>query len=146
METLARQLNENEIEVFTELRKEERKNVVIPCTLHSFSKSISDLIAEEAVTRNISTGGVGLLIERPMVRGEPGEVVLNQGTSKLFLAGLVAFCRHIDGRIHEIGLQFVSHSVTPIISGDGAATARTHSWVERALDAKLSGEQCSLAQ
>jgi len=75
-----------------------------------------------------------------MARGEPVEVVLDRGTSKIFLAGLVSYCRYIHGKIHEIGVQFVSHSVTPIISGDVATALKTHDWIGQALNAKLAGK------
>ncbi len=143
MLALAKQLNDNETDAFVGIRKQERKNLVAPCTLHYFTGSGSELGAEAAATRNLSTGGAGLLAARPMLRGEPVEVVLDRGTSILFLAGLVAFCRCVDGAIHDIGVQFVSHSVTPIISGDAAEALKKHDWVDRALSAKLTGKlQC----
>ena len=132
---IARQLNSNQLDEFAGIRKQERKKVVAQCTMHYFVESGSDLRAEPAVTRNLSTGGIGILVQRPMVRGEPVEVVLDRGASKLFVAGLVTFCKHIDGSIHEVGVQFVAHSVTPILSGASAEPLQ-HDWVARALQSK----------
>ncbi len=67
-----------------------------------------------------------------MVRGEAAEVVLSRNGRELFLAGLVAFCRHIERGVHEVGIQFVTHSVAPVLSGDSAAP-RKLDWVAQSL-------------
>ena len=139
MISLAQQLNANEIDGFDGIRKQARKKIVAPCVLHYFATPGSDLREAPAVTRNLSSGGIGLLVGRPMVRGEPVEVELDKASGKLYLAGLVSFCRHLDGKIHEAGVQFVVHSVTPIIS-ESAVTALRHDWVSRALNAKVEGK------
>lgn len=140
MLSIASQLNANEVAEFVGIRKQNRKKHVVPCTLHYFLDGGPKLLALRAAARNISTGGIGILADRPMVRGEPVEVVLGTGNSKLFLAGLIAFCRHIDARIHEVGVQFVSHSVTPIISGDTEGALHEHDWIAQALSAKRRGK------
>jgi two-component system, cell cycle response regulator len=142
---LARQLNEIELDYFAGLRKQVRKKVVAPCTLYFFTESGPELKAETAVTRNLSTGGVGLLVARPMIRGEPVEVMLNCGASRLFVAGLVSFCRHVDGTIHEIGVQFVSHSVMPIVSSEAVEPIKQHDWLQRAFSAKKAGKLQTVA-
>ncbi|MFQ5591415.1 MAG: HDOD domain-containing protein [Phycisphaerae bacterium] len=125
---------------FSGFRKQRRQQLVTPCTLHYFTDTSSETHAVQAVTRNVSTGGIGLLVVQPMVRGEAVEVALNRDSAELFLAGLVAFCRHIEGTIHEVGVQFVAHSVTPIISGDGSEALEQHDWVARAVRAKREGK------
>ncbi|MBI3836130.1 MAG: HDOD domain-containing protein [Planctomycetes bacterium] len=140
MQLLARQLNDNDANDFAGIRKQERKRIVGPCVLHYFPERGTELRSEPAVTRNMSTGGMGLLVHRPMLRGEPVEVVLDRPTSKLFLAGLVSYCRHVDGGVHDVGIQFVSHSVTPIISALDPAATRLD-WVAQALAAKT---ECNL--
>ena len=77
---------------------------------------------------------------RPMVRGEAAEVVLQRGESKLYLAGLVTFCRHIERGIHEVGIQFVSHDVTPVISSDALGALHRFDWVAQALNTKTETE------
>jgi len=139
MLTLARELNEIDVDGFLGIRKQERRRLVAPCVLHYFAVPGPDLRAEPAVTRNLSSGGISLLVCRPMVRGEPVEIMLDKETSKLFLSGLVTYCRHIEGKIHEIGVQFVAHSVTPLIA-EGATTAKRHDWITEALNAKLTGK------
>ena len=142
---VATKLNAEETDEFAGMRKQERRRVVMPCRLNYFTESGNEVRGEEAVTRNISTGGVGVLVPRPMVRAEAVEVVMQKKDSHLFLAGLVTFCRHIEGGIHEIGVQFVVHSVAPIISGSGAESALKIDWVADAVDAKRSGKLAAAA-
>jgi diguanylate cyclase (GGDEF)-like protein len=133
---IAKQLNEHEVDTFAGIRKQGRKKLTVPCVVHYFTGDGTDMRAEQAATRNISTGGIALLIARPLARGEAVEVVLDKGAAKLFLAGLVSFCRHIVGGIHEVGIQFVTHSVTPIIFADASEAMQNLDWVAQAARAK----------
>lgn len=135
----ARDLNSEEVDALAGIRKEERKTLVVPCVLHYFTGRGMATRSEDAVTRNISTGGMALVLARPMVRGEAVEVVVDKSGSQIFLGGLVTFCRRVDGGIHEIGVQFVTQSVTPIISGDTLPAADQQQWVAEALLTKYDG-------
>lgn len=137
---IARELNSAERNDLLGIRKEDRTERLVPCVLHYFTDTDSTLRAETAVARNISSGGAGLVVARPMVRGEAVEVVLETRDSKLYLAGLVAFGRQIDGAVHEVGVQFVTHAVTPVISGDASEAMAKHDWVARAVSAKREGK------
>jgi diguanylate cyclase (GGDEF)-like protein len=137
---IARALNSAEEGPLVGIRKQDRKQLLVPCVLHCFTDTDSTLRSETAVARNISSGGIGLVVARPMVRGEAVEVVLETRNSKLYLAGLVAFGRHLEGAVHEVGVQFVTHSVTPIISGDASEAMAKYDWVARALSAKQEGK------
>ena len=132
MAAIAKQLNDNEVDTFAGIRKQGRAKLTVPCVVHYFTGDGTDMRAEQAATRNVSTGGAGLLIGRPLARGEAVEIVLDRGASKLFLAGLVSFCRHIVGGIHEVGVQFVTHSVTPIICADASGALQTFDGVAQA--------------
>lgn len=131
---IAERLNENESMGFEGIRKQKRKLMVSQCELCYFASVDSELQTVQAVTKNISSGGIGLLVTRPMVRGEPVEVVLNKDTSRLYLAGLIAYCSRIDGPIHEIGIQFVSQSVQSVILGDNMNDSNKPEWVVQALE------------
>lgn len=132
---IARQLNDREVDTFAGVRKQERKKITLACTVYHFTNADTEMPVDQGVARNLSTGGIGLLIARPLARGEAVEVVLDKGTSKLFLAGLVSYCRHIVGSVHDVGVQFVAHSVTPIISGNASEALRKHEWLARAVRA-----------
>jgi len=131
---IAERLNENESKGFEGIRKQKRKLMVSQCELCYFASVDSELQTVQAVTKNISSGGIGLLVTRPMVRGEPVEVVLNKDTSRLYLAGLIAYCSRIDGPIHEIGIQFVSQSVQSVILTDPIDETKKPEWVVQALE------------
>ena len=143
---IARQLHDCEVDTFVGIRKQERKKLTLPCAVHHFTEAGTDMPAEQAVARNLSTGGIGLLIARPLARGEAVEVVLDRGSSKLFLAGLVSYCRHIVGSVHDVGIQFVAHSVTPIISGDTPEAVQGHEWVAQAVRAEPDRKRGSQAR
>ena len=52
---------------------------------------------------------------------------------KLYVAGVVAFCRHVEGAIHEVGVQLFTHSRQPILSDDPISAIRNLDWVAQAL-------------
>ncbi len=136
LRTIAERLNREKLDIAAEMGRRPRHDLIGPCVFHYFTNAGASTGRERACLRNISTGGVGLLVGRPTVRGEPVEVELVKGGSQLFLAGLVAHCRHIEGGIHETGVQLVTHSSSPIISGDPQAATRDLDWVANALRAK----------
>jgi hypothetical protein len=120
-------------ERFEGFRKQHRRVVVSPCVVHYFITNGVTMRSEPGVTRNMSTGGMSMLVPRALGRGEAIEVELDRGASKLFLAGLVSFCRHVEGAIHEIGMQFVKHSVTPIIYDNITQALNELDWLARAV-------------
>lgn len=132
-------LNNEKVDSFAGIRKQERTNIVSPCVMHYFTETGTQTRQLVSVTRNISTGGIGILVTRPTVRGEAVEVILGQAPKKTHLAGLVTFCRRINDRIYEVGMQFTTHSVDPIISGDGAEALQKYDWVAQAVLAKRTG-------
>jgi hypothetical protein len=108
------------------MRKEERMNLAVPCTLRYYGVIDGSVQAEHAVARNMSSGGIGILVGRALVRGEPVEVVIEGEDSKIFLPGLVAFCRHIEGSIYDVGVQVVKHSTIPSLPQDESQVAQEH--------------------
>ncbi|MFH1746848.1 MAG: HDOD domain-containing protein [Planctomycetota bacterium] len=134
---LANQLNANLSPAVVNVRKEKRHSMLLPCNLHYFAGDKSILRVVQGIVLNISRGGIGVLIPRPLVRGEAVEVDLDKGNSKLYIAGLVAFCRHIDQAVHEIGIQFVMQSTTPILSSDPVQAAHQGDWIQKLIDHKL---------
>jgi CheY-like chemotaxis protein len=58
-------------------------------------------------TRNISAGGVGLVLGSFLHRGSRARVTLSRLDGKrVTLPGVVAFCRHLSGKVHEVGVAF----------------------------------------
>lgn len=58
-------------------------------------------------SRNLSTSGIGILSEGFLHRGSKCVVALTalDGQSRS-VPGTVVHCRHIRGRVHEVGIQF----------------------------------------
>ncbi len=131
---IATELNRDTPQHFLDMRKHVRKHLLAPCRLTALTAATLELESEDAYVRNISTGGVGILTTRSMRRGQPAEIaILVDDEPRLFVAGVVAFCRHVEGAIHEIGLQLFTHSKEPILSRDPISAIRNLDWVAVAL-------------
>lgn len=132
---IANKLNETNPKRFMNIRKQDRKDLVIPCRLTLLAPGTLQLVSENAFVRNISTGGIGLLSSRRIRRGHAVEVaLLVDGEPRLYVAGIVAFCRHVEDVVHEMGLQLFTHSKSPILSQDPASAIRNLDWVAAALE------------
>ncbi len=129
-ERLAHQLNREAGQTVVDGRKQQRKPLVCPCTLTLLNQTTLELTVEAAYVRNISTGGIGLLCQRAVTRGEAAEVTIRVDDRPVhFAAGVVAFCRHIDGAVHEVGLQVFAHGKQPILSHDPIGAIENLDWV-----------------
>ena len=117
------------------MRKNERKALLTPCRLTVLVGATLELESESGYMRNISTGGVGVLTARSMLRGQPVEIALltDSGEPRLYIAGIVAFCRHAEGVIYEVGVQLFTHSRQAILSRDPISAIRNLDWVAQAL-------------
>jgi diguanylate cyclase (GGDEF)-like protein len=132
---IAEQLNGSEPTRFATMRKRERHALLAPCAVLCFAGGASDLHEHPGHVRNISTGGVGLITTRPLIRGEPIEIVIEphtRGGLELHVGGLVAYCRHVQSGIYEVGVQLVVQGRDPIFR-DADGVARELDWVMDAL-------------
>jgi diguanylate cyclase (GGDEF)-like protein len=122
-------------------RKQQRPPIFTPCIIGCFNTATLQMVREEAYIRNVSVGGVGVLLGHPLVRGDVVEVALTIDDQTMHLAGLVSFCRHIDGSIHEVGVQVVQSSPEPIIIGNQEDAIRGLGWVAEALGRRWSDQE-----
>ncbi len=132
---VAEQLNRSEPTRFATMRKRERHSLLAPCSVLCFGGGTSELREHPGYVRNISTGGVGLITTRPMIRGEPIEIVVephSRGGLQLHVGGLIAYCRHVDGGVYDVGVQLVVQGRDPIFRGPDGVT-RELDWVMDAL-------------
>lgn len=131
----ATMLNRNAPKRILNMRKAVRRELITPCRLTALTGVTLEFESEEAYVRNISTGGVGILVARSLQPGQPLEIELSiPGKPTLYLAGLVAFCRHVEGAIHDVGVQLFSHSRQPLLSENPIAAIRNLDWVADALE------------
>ncbi|MCZ6684108.1 MAG: diguanylate cyclase, partial [Planctomycetota bacterium] len=119
---------------FSTNRKQKRKPLIAPCKLATFTGANFGLSNEVGCVRDISSGGIGILTSTDKRRGEPIEVAIHT-TEKpsLYVAGIVAWCRHIEGCVHEVGIQLFTHAREPILSADPISAIRNLDWVASAL-------------
>ncbi|MCB9849443.1 MAG: HDOD domain-containing protein [Phycisphaerales bacterium] len=131
---VARALDVNQPQRVVNMRKADRKQLFTSCTVCVLDGATLDVKPETGFVRNISTGGVGILTPRFVMRGQPIEVAIPvKGKPTLYVAGVVAFCRHAEGMIHEVGVQLFAHSNEPILSCDPISAIRNQDWVANAL-------------
>ncbi len=107
-----------------------------PCMVISFVQGEDRLQYDRGYLRNISTGGVGLLVSHPLGRGEPVELAISKSADEepsLFVGGLVAFCRHVRDGIYDAGVQIAVQSKEPIFKPDVSQPQQSLDWVTEAL-------------
>ncbi len=117
---------------FASVRKQERKPLATPCMMRYLDASTGQLQSADAWVRSISTGGIGLLSGDPLQRGDLVEIYLELNGEAQYLAGLVAFCRVVEDRVHELGVQIFDLAHTPILSGDLDRALEELDWAARA--------------
>lgn len=116
-------------------RKEDRRRLYAPCKLSYFVGPARVLQTEDAYLRNVSSGGAGVLIARPMARGDLVEISLELNDGPLFLAGHIAFCRPAEGAVHDIGIQVFHRATTPILPREGdSSVGPVGDWLRRLIE------------
>ena len=137
LQKLAEELNCTEPARFATMRKRERHSLQASCEVKCFAGGTTDLRSYAGHVRNISMGGVGLVTTRPLIRGEPVEVVIQPHSEPgqvLYIGGLVAFCRHVRSGMYEVGIQLLLQAREPIFTlGDSSAPGQQLDWVIEAL-------------
>jgi diguanylate cyclase (GGDEF)-like protein len=116
---IAEQLLRTAPAIHGENRKQSRSVMFTPCFIRLLKGSNSTTAAGRrsagaeistegpAYVRNISPTGIGVLAARSLARGDAVEITLSPtGARPRRHTGIVAFCRHVEGNIHDIGIQF----------------------------------------
>jgi diguanylate cyclase (GGDEF)-like protein len=130
---LAEELNRAEPRRLANMRKLARRHQLAACTVNSVPGGDPAVQGSAGCVRNVSTGGLGVLTTRQLGRGEPVEIVLEEGgQGPRYLGGLVAFCRQIGAEVFDVGIQLVARSDAPILARDGAPASQPD-WVREAL-------------
>ncbi len=118
---VAEELNRAEPKRLANMRKLARRHVLGSCTVNSFPGGAPAVQASAGCVRNLSTGGMGVITTRQLVRGEPVEISLDdkERGGPRYMAGLVAFCRQIGAGAYDIGIQLLARGDAPILARDG---------------------------
>ena len=133
---IAQELNEVPSDRVASARKQERRDLLAPCRVISFVAEENRLRHDHGYLRNISTGGIGVLVSQPLDRGEPVEVAISKSAGdapSLFVGGLVAFCRHVKQGIYDVGIQIVVQSKEPIFRSNVPPAELGLDWVTKAM-------------
>lgn len=140
LQQLAALLNGNENASFDSTRKQERHYVVLPCQFCFLSGPDLRVCIENACVRTLAIGGIGFLCNRSIVRGDLVEIAFPQKDGTIYAVGLVAFCRHIEGDVHEVGIQVISNDRKPIISKDPVRAMEKTNWIARIINDKYGSD------
>lgn len=133
---IAQELNDAPSDRLASARKQERRDLLVPCMINSFVAGENRLRHDRGYLRNISTGGIGVLASQPLDRGEPVEVAISKSASdapSLFVGGLVAFCGHVKPGVYDIGIQTVVQSKDPIFRSKVPPAEQGLDWVAEAM-------------
>jgi len=101
------------------------------CLVRFFASAAMEIGALPGRTRNLSRGGLGLLVQRPFAAGEIIEVELGKcpAHGRAFLAGEVRFCRYTGRGYYEVGVALKTASDQAIFSRNPALAATAFDWV-----------------
>ena len=94
----------------SDLRKCPRHQIVTPCLLQVDAGGKGWLHHVDAYIRNVSLNGMGLLLREMRMPGEIAEIKINIDDQTKYFCGVIIFCRHIEGSVHDIGVQLYQGS------------------------------------
>ncbi|MCH7814589.1 MAG: PilZ domain-containing protein [Planctomycetes bacterium] len=110
-----------------------RRSFRTPCEVTCFPAG-QPMTIIEGVTRNVSFQGLSVVIESPLVTGQPVEVVIElPDHGATHLAGIITFSRRVPGQRHEIGMVVKASAAEPIFRADPTTAADRHPWLKAAL-------------
>ena len=111
-------------------RRHPRNPFRAACNIRFFPQGSSTITSLPGRTRNLSRSGVGLLTRRVFRQEEPVEVeVMVPDRPKMFLAGLVRFCRYAGRGYHEVGVSLRAAASEPVFSKNPAIALETLDWL-----------------
>lgn len=90
-------------------RSHKRNPFRSPCTIRYVLPGAASAELVSGVTRDLSRGGLGIVVKESLPRGTSTRVTLSlPGGKTVELTGTVAFCRHAQGSWYVVGIQFKS--------------------------------------
>ncbi|MEK6643011.1 MAG: diguanylate cyclase, partial [Planctomycetota bacterium] len=135
VKNLAESMNASESPVPGNVRREVREKLTLSCRVTTFTENFQ-VVAESAIVRNLSAGGLSVLAYRPLSVGQPLEAAIQlPNTTVLYMAGVVAHSRLVKDQIHEVGVKVSTTSRQPIFSSNPLAALVNYPWLSQALRA-----------
>ncbi len=85
-------------------------------------------------TRNLSRGGIGLLVRHVFQTGDAVEVELQlPNQPMMFMAGVIQFIRYAGRGYHELGIGLKTAGKEPVFSQNPSAALQKLDWLRRPL-------------
>ena len=111
-------------------RKHPRHPFRAGCTVRFMPSGSGSVAAMPGRTRNLSRSGLAVLARRVFSPGDPIEVeVTLSGRPKMFMGGLVRFCRYAGRGYYEVGLELKAAASEPIFSSHPMLAVRALDWL-----------------
>ena len=100
------------------------------CTIRFIGQDQREIVCLPGRTRNLSRGGLAILVNHVFTVGDPIEVELQLPSQPvMFIAGLIHFVRYAGRDYHELGIAIRCASPKPVFSSDPAAAMSTLDWM-----------------
>ncbi|HOA74678.1 MAG TPA: PilZ domain-containing protein [Phycisphaerae bacterium] len=100
------------------------------CVVRFLSADCTQVLSVEGRTRNLSRGGLGILVRHVFNVGDPVEVEIQvPGQPRMYMAGLVQFIRYAGRAYHELGIALRSAGQQPIFSHNPEAAWQSLDWL-----------------
>ncbi|MBI5765042.1 MAG: GGDEF domain-containing protein [Planctomycetes bacterium] len=130
---VALQMNETEAPVADNMRAERREKVAMVCKVATFTENFQTR-SETGCVRNLSAGGMSLLMSRAVAEGQPVEAAIHlPDKSVVYMAGVVSHNRMVRANVHEVGIKVSTTSRQPIFSANPASALVNLPWLAEAL-------------
>jgi hypothetical protein len=125
-------LGENSEEYWVCQRRHPRYAFRADCTVRYLTGAWDEVMVTKGRTRNLSRGGLGLLVKHVFCVGDSVEVELTLPNQPvMFMAGVVQFIRYAGRGYHEMGVALKSAGREPIFTKDPEAASQSLGWLKR---------------
>ena len=121
---------ENDDDYWVCKRKHPRHPFRSGCTVRFMPSGSGTVVAMPGRTRNLSRNGLGVLVRRVFGPQEPIEVeVTLPDRPRMFMGGLVRFCRYAGRGYYELGVELKAAASEPIFSSNPILAFRALDWL-----------------
>ncbi len=111
-------------------RKHPRHPFRAVCTIRFMPSGSGTVVSLQGRTRNLSRSGLGLLVRRVFSPLEPVEVEVSlPERPRMFMGGLVRFCRYAGRGYYEVGVELKAAASEPIFSSNPILAVRALDWL-----------------
>ena len=111
-------------------RRHPRYGFRTDCTIRFICLGTFEVLSLPGRTRNLSRGGIGVIVRRAFSNGDPVEIELKLPNRQLtFMAGLVQFARYAGRGYHELGVSLRIVANNPLFSHNPVQAIQSIAWL-----------------